>query len=171
MNVLIISEVELPSDFTLRLASYFEGLLEFTVVEADLSRIWRRHLNPVRGQVKADSFLNEFSSFVRIHYPGYGKYVGIVNADGYVTGLNFVFGLAMGNTAVVFTHRLVGNLMHTRILKEVIHEVGHTLGLGHCSDPYCIMYFSNTLADTDRKGPGFCPRCRVKLRYVLSVKI
>jgi archaemetzincin len=50
-------------------------------------------------------------------------------------------------------------LFDARVLKEAVHEYGHTLGLGHCVDPGCVMHFSNTLADTDRKGDWFCPRC------------
>jgi len=53
--------------------------------------------------------------------------------------------------------------LQERALKEAVHELGHLLGLPHCDNPRCIMFFSNTLADTDRKGPGFCPACRGKL--------
>jgi hypothetical protein len=28
-------------------------------------------------------------------------------------------------------------------LKEAMHELGHTFGLGHCADPACVMWFSN----------------------------
>ena len=50
-----------------------------------------------------------------------------------------------------------------RAINEAVHELGHLLGLGHCPDPACVMAFSNSLADTDRKGPGFCQPCREKL--------
>ena len=46
-----------------------------------------------------------------------------------------------------------------RAVKEAVHELGHTYGLGHCRDPRCVMFFSNTLHDTDVKGPGFCAAC------------
>ena len=49
-------------------------------------------------------------------------------------------------------------------VKEAVHELGHTRGLGHCADPRCVMAFSNSLADTDRKGKEFCARCTYKLR-------
>nr|WP_243666411.1 matrixin family metalloprotease [Vulcanisaeta sp. JCM 16159] len=53
------------------------------------------------------------------------------------------------------------------MLKEVLHELGHSFGLDHCADPRCVMYFSNTIEDTDRKGPGYCQRCMARLRSLL----
>jgi archaemetzincin len=41
-----------------------------------------------------------------------------------------------------------------------VHELGHTVGLPHCSDSRCVMHFSNCLEDTDQKGTSFCRRCR-----------
>jgi len=94
--------------------------------------------------------------------------VGIVNGDGYVEGLNFVFGLASPqiSTATVYTSRLVSHDMSltvTRISKEVIHELGHLLGLNHCSNPLCVMSFSNSVREVDRKGLSFCTSCALKL--------
>jgi archaemetzincin len=48
-------------------------------------------------------------------------------------------------------------------VKEAVHELGHMFGLDHCSDLRCVMHFSNSLADTDRKGRDFCPSCRARL--------
>ncbi len=96
--------------------------------------------------------------------------LGIVNADGYVEGLNFVFGLASPDlrVATVYVRRLEsGASLETyrvRLLKEAMHEVGHLLGLGHCEDPGCVMSFSNSLQDVDRKEARFCERCSLALR-------
>jgi len=49
-----------------------------------------------------------------------------------------------------------------------LHELGHTCGLGHCRDPRGIMFFSNTLHNTDMKGPGFCAACREKVTRGVS---
>ena len=54
-------------------------------------------------------------------------------------------------------------LYRERALKECIHELGHTWGLGHCADPRCVMRFSNALRDTDAKGFAFCSQCQGRL--------
>jgi archaemetzincin len=94
------------------------------------------------------------------------RVLAVTEADLYSDDLNFVFGLAdsPGRAAVISLHRLRAggdaHLFRERAAKEAIHELGHTMGLPHCSDPLCVMYFSNSLADTDRKATAPCPRCR-----------
>jgi predicted Zn-dependent protease len=45
-----------------------------------------------------------------------------------------------------------------RAIKEAIHEAGHLDRLPHCPEPTCVMAFSNSIEDTDRKGRAFCSR-------------
>ena len=52
-----------------------------------------------------------------------------------------------------------------RVVKEAVHELGHTFGLGHCRDRRCVLAFPNALMDTDYKGPGFCTRCQKQAQY------
>jgi len=93
------------------------------------------------------------------------RVLGITEVDLFEPGLNFVFGHAdlPGRHAVISLARLRQggrDLLLERAVKEAVHEIGHTLGLTHHeSDPRCVMHFSNTLADTDRKGRDFCPSC------------
>lgn len=122
-----------------------------------------------RGQHLGDAIL------VALHeLPNPGQVIGLVDSDCYAVGLNFIFGQASvgGREAFVALPRLresfygrSGNppLFCQRVLKEVLHELGHTLGLHHCPDPHCVMHFSNSLQDTDFKNAEFCPKCQDKL--------
>ncbi|MGO9953514.1 MAG: hypothetical protein ACLPN1_15060 [Dissulfurispiraceae bacterium] len=59
-------------------------------------------------------------------------------------------------------------LFENRMLSEAIYELGHTYGLGHCSDDRGVMYFSNRLAGTDWKGYEFCTRCKSHIAQSFS---
>lgn len=102
------------------------------------------------------------------------RVVGIADVDLYVPRLNFVFGEAdtVSGTAIVSLYRLRqeyyglasdDTLFLERVTKEIVHELGHTFGLGHCPNSKCVMHFSNGLADTDVKEANFCNKCRPKI--------
>jgi archaemetzincin len=124
-------------------------------------------LDGARAQYLADAVLGA------VPLPdGAGFSLGLVAVDLYTHGLSFVFGMACGRRALVSINRLGSDLpgprgqalLLLRAITEAVHEVGHLFGLGHCRDRDCAMFFSNTLADTDRKGPTLCSRCRAVLR-------
>jgi archaemetzincin len=129
-------------------------------------------LNPTRGQYSSTMVLQSLRTMARER----GERVLDVEAvDLYAGDLNFVFGEADPDTgtAVVSTHRLRPELygeepspgrLLSRLIKEAVHELGHTFRLGHCPNPQCVMHFSNSILDTDIKGPRFCQRCRPRLR-------
>ena len=50
-------------------------------------------------------------------------------------------------------------LYKMRILKEAVHELGHTFGLTHCVEPKCIMRFANNIVEVDSKDCYFCSSC------------
>jgi len=104
------------------------------------------------------------------------RVLGILDADLFAPGLNFIFGQALlnGDKAVISVTRLREEyyggtpdekLFLDRVIKEAVHELGHTYGLAHCPDPKCVMHFSNSLADTDHKERTFCPPCDIQLSH------
>ncbi len=94
--------------------------------------------------------------------------------DIYVREMNFVFGLAGGKCAVVSLARLNPEFygekndegLKRRVITEVTHELGHTLGLLHCNNLRCVMSFSNSITGVDRKSPSFCAKCKEKLEIM-----
>lgn len=128
---------------------------------------------PVRGQYLASEILAGIKNH---RYMEADRILAVTNIDLCAEGLSFVFGQAElgGRLGIISTYRLRastslgdGRLYYGRVLKEAIHELGHTFGLVHCPDVLCIMYSSNTLEDTDLKGPGFCSDCKLKLEKYL----
>ena len=135
--------------------------------------------NGKRGQYNASKILHKIVNYIQKR--NNFRILGIIDKDIFTSSLNFVFGLAMSPegkyheepvVAIISITRLRENfyrradnneLFELRILKEAIHELGHTFSLGHC-DKFCIMRFSNSLADTDEKPPKFCDSCLKKLR-------
>ena len=126
--------------------------------------------DPRRGQYLSNAILAQLS---RLGLPA-ERWLGVVDVDLFTPGLNFVFGQAQmgGPAAVIALPRLSQSfyglpedeaLFHQRAVKEAVHELGQTYGLGHCRNPGCVMSFSNSLPDVDRKERDFCPSCRRKL--------
>lgn len=148
-----------------------------------LSKVLNREISISRGLPHPDYAFNrqrnQYLSTVILNtllsqkeYATVDRVLGIVDHDLYVPELNFVFGEASGKGAVISVTRLRQefygwpedrNLFHKIVLTEAVHELGHTYGLVHCGNPLCVMFFSNSLRDTDRKGTKFCPRCKRKL--------
>jgi archaemetzincin len=110
------------------------------------------------------------------------KVLAICDFDAYSDELNFVFGQAHlgGRVAAIYLPRLRGefyvrksdnktnNLYEQRVIKEAVHELGHTFGLRHCQISKCVMHFSNSLQDTDFKNERFCERCNRILKNLYS---
>ncbi|MBC7262984.1 MAG: archaemetzincin family Zn-dependent metalloprotease [Chloroflexi bacterium] len=123
-----------------------------------------------RGQYRVEPILDRLRALPLES----ARVLGVVNVDLYTPGLNFIFGQATmgGRDALIALPRLRPTfyglpddpvLYHERVVKEAVHELGHTFGLPHCPDVLCVMHFSNTLSDTDTKGKEFCVHCRRRL--------
>ncbi len=99
------------------------------------------------------------------------RMLGIVSVDLYIPILTFVFGEAQmgGPCAVVSAHRLRQEfyglppdpeLFRQRVIKEAVHELGHTLHLTHCDDYRCAMAPSHAVEWIDLKETMLCPSCQ-----------
>ena len=99
------------------------------------------------------------------------RLLGVTALDLFVPVLTFVFGEAQleGRCALVSLCRLReefyglpprDDLLKERLLKEAVHELGHTFGLRHCDDWNCVMASTHAVERLDVKSAAFCPGCR-----------
>jgi predicted Zn-dependent protease len=66
-----------------------------------------------------------------------------------------------------YNRKDVEDIHYQRILKELIHEIGHLiLGPNHCVDDSCVMKFSNNIEEVDKKSSYFCEICNQKLNKI-----
>lgn len=96
--------------------------------------------------------------------------VGITALDLAIPIFTHVFGRAVlgGRVALVSLARLAPEfygqppdpaLALERTVTEILHELGHVAGLGHCADRGCIMSFVPNVESLDLRGRGFCAAC------------
>ncbi len=102
------------------------------------------------------------------------RVLGVTNHDLFIPMLSFVFGHAQlnGPAAVISLARLHQSfyqlqenkqLLIHRMMKEAVHELGHTFGLIHCSDSRCAMSLSNAIQQVDKKTEELCANCSILL--------
>lgn len=102
------------------------------------------------------------------------RILGVTNVDLSIPMLSFLFGQAQfdGPVAVVSLCRLhqefyglpaQESLLRERTVKEVLHELGHTFGLVHCSESTCAMSLSTHIELVDAKSERYCARCGTQL--------
>lgn len=102
------------------------------------------------------------------------RVLGITDVDLAIPMLSFLFGQAQfeGPVALVSLCRLRQEfyglpgqeaLLRERTVKEVLHELGHTFGLVHCSEPTCAMSLATHIELVDAKQQQYCARCGLQL--------
>lgn len=122
-----------------------------------------------RNQYHSTPILTELESSC----PGEGlKVIAITREDLFIPILTHVYGEAQlgGRACILSISRLISgpdmggpDRGAARIVKEAIHELGHTFDLRHCEDDHCIMHYCRILEDVDKKSNQFCRYCRIFL--------
>lgn len=102
------------------------------------------------------------------------RVLGVTAVDLYIPILTFVFGEAQigGPCGLVSAYRLRQEfyglapdtaILQQRLLKEAVHEVGHTLALTHCEDYQCAMAPSHAVEWIDLKDSILCEACHARV--------
>ncbi|MGA3191664.1 MAG: archaemetzincin family Zn-dependent metalloprotease [Candidatus Bathyarchaeia archaeon] len=177
IGVLRIGQVD--SDTTKRIQESISTILTqstCTVIDGEIP-LPEKAFNKTREQHRSDVILGKVRSYAE--KSRFDRVLGVADVDVFVLNLNFVFGQAdcNGKAALISLWRLrpeyYGDLpneqlFHERSVKEAVHELGHTFGLEHCSNVFCVMHFSTSIYETDVKHSLFCRRCSVKAEAAIT---
>lgn len=132
--------------------------------------------HPERGQYHSSEILHAMQGLAA---DGAWRILGVTALDLYIPILTFVFGEAQmgGPCAVVSLHRLRqqfyglpqdDELLDERLIKEAVHEVGHTFDLTHCDDYSCAMAPSHAVEWIDLKDRTLCTTCQAQVIEVVG---
>jgi archaemetzincin len=126
------------------------------------------YYDPLRRQYNGNKLLREVDA---LYASESNKTIGLFNVDLFIPILTYIFGQAFlsGRTGIASLYRFSNErygmnsnerLVFERFKKEIIHELGHTLGLIHCHVPDCVMRSSTYVEDIDLKSASLCIKCR-----------
>lgn len=80
-----------------------------------------------------------------------------------------IFGLGQrpGSSCIVSTHRIKhsnNSVYKDRLIKIVLHEIGHNMGLKHCPDKDCYMTDAvETISTIDNASLNMCINCKKEI--------
>jgi len=138
-----------------------EGVRKFAATCADLKNEGK--------QWKAEELVAALRSAARPHKRLNVRYLAVTKLGMYDEGSSFLFGLRIGEYAVMSYRRFTAEFNNQRpnrrrlierALKQCLASAAHVFGMEHCSNPTCARAYPHSLSEHDAKSASFCARCK-----------
>jgi archaemetzincin len=177
MSYIYVVPIELEDHSYLeKLESFIFHTFQRRTIRRELKINSKDAFDPSRIQYNSSLILRQL---IMKPPPDAEKILGVLDVDLFIPILTFVFGEAQlkGIGAVVSTHRLNNRfyglpenreVTTDRLLKEAVHELGHTFGLIHCSQSKCVMNSSTYVENIDQKPAELCPLCQKSVKMEVN---
>ena len=168
-NTILISPVgELSPELLKAIAAEIEHVYGFATASGSILEDLSFALDQNRQQYHSTLILDQLAADIPADCI---RVLAIAQVDLFIPILTHVYGEAQlgGAACIVSTYRLnegrsgmnVSAPHIERIVKEAIHELGHTFNLRHCQEHSCIMHYCRSEEDVDRKSGELCRYCKI----------
>ncbi len=169
-SILISPVGELSAELMEAVAAEIERAFGFSTETGSVLEDLAFALDQNRQQYHSTLILDQLAAKIPAHCI---RILAIAQVDLFIPILTHVYGEAQlgGAACIVSTFRLnegrsgmnISSKYMDRIVKEVIHELGHTFNLRHCPEHTCIMHYCRNEEDVDRKSDQLCRYCKIML--------
>ncbi len=169
-SILISPVGELSTELIEAVAGEIKHMFGFATETNPILQDLSFALDDKRNQYHSTAILGRLAANIPPHAV---RVLAIAQVDLFIPILTHVYGEAqLGGTAcIVSTFRLnegrsginIPKKYIDRIVKEAIHELGHTFNLRHCPEHTCIMHYCRNEEDVDRKSDQLCRYCIIML--------
>ena len=170
-NRILISPVgEFSNELIQAVAAEIEQVFGFATETGSILKDLCFALDQNRQQYHSTLILDQLAANVPV---GCIRILAIAQVDLFIPILTHVYGEAQlgGVACIVSTFRLnegrsglnIAPRYIERIVKEAIHELGHTFNLRHCPEHTCIMHYCRNEEDVDHKSGQLCRYCIIML--------
>jgi archaemetzincin len=169
-NILVSPIGDLDSSLVYHTMKELSDCFGYPVISRSLIEDMEFAFDSARDQYNSSILLEKLSSITPANTI---KVLAICDKDLFIPVLTHVYGEAQlnGKASIISTYRLKDNLpvinsrsvFFQRIIKEAVHELGHTFNIRHCPDRSCAMHYCRSIDDVDNKSNRFCRYCDVLL--------
>ena len=170
-SILISPVGELSTELIEAVASEIKQVFGFATETNPILQDLSFALDDNRNQYHSTAILDRLAANIPPHTI---RVLAIAQVDLFIPILTHVYGEAQlgGAACIVSTLRLnegrsgvnIPPKYIDRIVKEAIHELGHTFNLRHCPEHTCIMHYCRNEEDVDRKSDQLCRYCIIMLQ-------